>query len=317
MEGNAAPFRAGYVALLGKPNAGKSTLLNALVGLKLAAVSPLPQTTRDRLTGIHTDDARQIIFVDLPGMVDASDRLNECLRENVLEGVREADAILHLVDVDDPEPVTPDLRVVLLQGRVPVVLAVTKLDGKRSSVDPACWVGERLPPDLRARYRAVVGVSATGRKGLDGLLAALTELLPESPLLFDAEQTTDRDLRYLAGEAIREKAFLFLQNELPYAIAVQIEEFREQAGEKWFISASIIVERESQKGIVIGAKGDMLRRIGSAARRDIEELCEAPVFLELYVKVRERWRQNDLMLRQFGLRPPKPPKAPRGKGRPR
>lgn len=315
MTATPANFRAGFAALLGKPNAGKSTLLNALVGANIAAVSPLPQTTRERLCGIYTDEACQIVFVDLPGMIAATDKLNACLRENVLEEVRGVDVVIHLVDVADAEPIDAEIAAALDRVRVPIVLAVNKLDGKRLRTDAASWAGEHLAPEARARYRAMLGISARERRGLAELTAAVAPHLPPGPPLYDPEDLTDRDLRYLAQEAIRGKAYAYLHEELPYAVAVTVDEFVERDGGKWYIRATIHVERDSQKGMVIGAGGAMLKKISQAARTDIEALCDAPVFLELWVKVRENWRRSDGALREFGIRQ-SPKKNPRrGRGR--
>ncbi|CAN5465548.1 GTPase Era [soil metagenome] len=298
-------FRAGFAALLGKPNAGKSTLLNSLVGAKIAAVSALPQTTRERLAGIYSDDTRQIIFVDLPGISEPDDRLNECLHANVLDELAGVETIIHLIDAADDHPLTEQVLVALGLVRKPIILAINKCDGKRAKIDAAAWAGERLPAELRARYVAMLTVSARDRVGFDALLAEITKLLPESQPLYDPESLTDRNLRHLTQEMIREKTFLHLHEELPYAIAVQVEEFEEREQGKWFISATIFVERESQKGMVIGRGGAMLKRISQEARIEIERLCEAPVYLELRVKVRENWRKKDWDLREFGFKPPK------------
>ncbi len=300
-----AEFRAGFAALLGKPNAGKSTLLNRIVGAKLAAVSALPQTTRDRFSGIYSDEARQIIFVDLPGMIGATDRLNECLRGNVLESLDDVDVVVHLADVGDPEPYNEDIREALRRTSRPVVLAVNKVDGKRAKTDAGSWAGENCPEDLMGRYARVVGVSALQGGGVEDLLGAIAGHLPKSPPLYDPEMMTDRDLRYLSQEMIREKLFKHLHEELPYSTAVEVDEFHERETGKWYIRATIHVERDSQKGMVIGKGGAMLRRISTEARGEIEALCDTPVFLELWVKVRPKWRKRDADLRRFGFKPPK------------
>lgn len=304
-----ANFRAGFAALLGKPNAGKSTLVNTLLGSRLAAVSNLPQTTRDRFQGILTDDHRQIIFVDLPGMVAASDRLNECLRQNVLDALDGIDVVLHLVDVNDREPINEDIEAALAQVKVPTLLVLTKNDGKRSKTDASSWVGENLPEAIARRYHSIHAVSAFSGRDLEGLVDDITGLLPENPPLYDPEILTDRDMRYLAQEMIREKVFHFLRDEIPYATAVLVDEFKEREEGKWYIRATIHVERDTQKGIVIGKGGMTLKQISQTARRDIEKICDAPVFLDLWVKVREKWRRHDASLREFGLSPPRQKKA--------
>lgn len=298
-------FRSGFVAFLGKPNAGKSTLLNKLVGSRLAAVSHLPQTTRDRFQGILTDDHSQIVFVDLPGMVAANDRLNECLRSNVIGGLEGIDVVLHLIDVNDPEPINGEMQDAMGHVRAPIVLALTKNDGKRSRTDVASWAGENLPADLVARYHSMHAISAFTGHGIDELHSALVGLLPEGEHFYDPEYTTDRDMRYLAQEMIREKVFNHLRDEIPYATAVTVEEFKEREQGKWYIRATIHVERHSQKGIVIGKGGGTLKKISQEARRDIETICDAPVFLDLWVKVSEKWRSKDFALREFGFKPPK------------
>lgn len=297
-------FRAGFVSFLGKPNAGKSTLLNALTGAKLAAVSGLPQTTRERLSGIVSDDVRQIVFIDLPGLMEPTDRLNEVLRDNVIEGLSGVDAVLHLVDVEDKDPLAPEILRALGRVHLPLVLAVTKLDGHFASVDAHAWAEKHLPQEARERYRKIIGVSARTKKHLTELVEILTGFLPESAPLYDPETLTDRDMRYLSQEAIREKAFMYLHEELPYSVAVLVEEFQERDMGKWYIGATIYVEKDTQKGIVIGHNGEMLKKISQAARRDIEALCDAPVYLDLWVKVREKWRKNEADLKMFGYRPP-------------
>jgi len=300
------PYRCGFVAIFGKPNAGKSTLLNRLVGARLAAVSPLPQTTRERTSGIWSTEAAQVIFVDLPGLAPGDDRLNECIRQNVIEGLEGVDVVVHLVDVNDPEPFDSDVVKHALAVSTPMVLVLNKIDGKKARVDPGSWFGEQVPAELRPRYRAYVGLSAATGAGIDKLHEALAGLLPEAEALYDPEQLTDRDMRYLAQEMIREKAYLFLREELPYAVAVQIDEFKEREADKWYIRATVWVERDSQKGIVLGKGGETLKRISTAARQDIENLSGAPVFLDLWVKVRDKWRRNDADLRELGFTPPKP-----------
>jgi GTP-binding protein Era len=307
MQDSPAGFRCGFVAIFGKPNAGKSTLLNRAVGARLAAVSPLPQTTRERTTGIWSSDKAQVIFTDLPGIAPGDDRLNECIRQNVLDGLNGVDVVVHLIDVNEPNPFNEDVIAIIREIGQPLVLAINKIDGKKARVDPGSWFGEQVPEDLRPKYRTVVGLSAATGAGVDKLQEVLCGLLPEAEAMYDPELLTDRDMRYLAQEMIREKAFHFLRQEMPYAVAVQIDEFKERDEEKWYIRATIWVERDSQKGIILGQGGETLKRISTAARRDIEQLCEAPVFLDLWVKVRDRWRRNDNDLRELGFTIPKPP----------
>jgi GTP-binding protein Era len=279
--------------------------MNTLIGAKVAAVSGLPQTTRERLAGIYSDDARQIVFVDLPGMTAGTDRLNVALRLSVLENVSEVDVVLHLVDVEDKAPVNEDMEEAIRAVRTPMVLVVTKLDGQHRQVDATAWAEKHLPGDLRGKYTAIFGISARDQRGTAELVNALAAMLPVGPPLYDPESLTDRDMRYLSQEAIREKVFMFLHQELPYSVAVQIEDFKERETGKWYVSATIYVERESQKGMVIGQAGATLKKISQAARKDIEELAGTAVYLDLWVKVREKWRRNDRDLEQFGYKTPK------------
>jgi GTP-binding protein Era len=293
-------FRSGFVAILGKPNAGKSTLVNSLVGEKLAAVSGLPNTTRDRLHAILTTETMQAIFVDLPGLVLGTDRLNESLRRRVLDGIAGVDVVLHLIDVEDKEPITADVAGVLASISTPVILAVNKIDCKSAAFDARSWAGELPAPFNASLYRNIIGVSALHRTGLDELVARIEQLLPIGVHLYDPEQLTDRNLRFLSAELIREKVFHFTHEEIPYSAAVEIEEFHEQHEGKTFVAAIIHVERDSQKGIVIGHGGAMLKKISTAARKDIEHLLDGPVFLQLHVKVSRDWRRSERALREFG-----------------
>jgi len=294
------PFRCGFVAILGKPNAGKSTLANRLVGNKVAIVSPRPQTTRERINAILTDDESQMIFVDTPGLVEPRDKLNRALVESIHQALDGIDAVVHLVDVTDPDPLAPPAPETLAAIQAPLVAAINKVDLLPGPFDLRRRLDEKpgwLDP---ARYVAIHPVSALTGAGAAPLIATLRPLLPEGPPLFDPEITTDRDLRWLAAESVREKAFNLLGEELPYCVAVQTEEFQEREDGKWFIRVVIYVERESQKGIVIGAGGQELKKIGQLARADIETLAGHPVFLELWVKVRKNWRKDENELRRFG-----------------
>ncbi len=302
-EGAAAglsSFRCGFAAILGKPNAGKSTLMNRLVGEKVAIVSPKPQTTRDRINGIRSDERSQIIFVDMPGLVEPRDRLNEALVENIRQALDGVDLVIHLVDVTDPEPMAPPAPEILGAIEVPVLAAINKIDRVPRGFDLEKRLAEKpgwIEPD---RYEEILQISATEGRGLDALLEAVFERLPEGPPLYDPEELTDRDLRWLSGEIVREKVFLLLGEELPYSIAVETEEFREREDGKWFIRVVIYVERDSQKGIVIGSGGQMLKKIGQAARGEVEALAGMAVYLELWVKVRKNWRKKENELRRFG-----------------
>lgn len=295
-----AGFRCGFVAILGKPNAGKSTLLNRLVGGKIAIVSPRPQTTRDRINGILTENNCQMIFVDMPGLVAPTDRLNEALVDSIHQGLDGVDVVIHLIDVEDKAPLVPPVGETLAGIRVPIIAVLNKTDRFRGNFNVRHYLDAspaRIEPE---RYRRIVPVSALDGTGIEDLKACLAPLLPEGPPLHDPDDLTDRDMRWLAAEAVREQVFLQLGEELPYCVAAQTEEFKERPDGKWYIRAVIYIERESQKGIVIGAGGQRLKAIGQAARKEIEDLLDHPVFLELWVKVRKNWRKKDADLRMFG-----------------
>lgn len=309
-QGSFAPFppdyRAGFVAILGKPNAGKSTLLNALTGLHLAAMSDKPQTTRDRIHGIVSREKAQIVFVDTPGVIVPRDKdhFNEALMQRAEEGNDEVDAVLHVVDSADSEPCNPRLEQLLKKIRkAPIYLVLNKADlGRMPARQPSGMAHPSAVPGLS--YSGEFRVSALKKRGTEELLDELISLMPLNPPFYDPELPTDRDERFLAAELVREQIFQLLGREVPYAVFVEVLEFREarNAHDKDFISILIYVERESQKPIIIGAGGQMLRRIGSTARREIEQLTGRSAFLELRVKVRKEWRRNPADLGFFGFR---------------
>ncbi len=297
-------FHCGFAAILGRPNAGKSTLLNRLLGEKIAIVSAKPQTTRDRIRGILSRDDFQIIFIDTPGIIEPHDRLNEALMVNVREALDGIDVALHLIDVTEPPEISDAEAAVIGAIPCPRILVPTKIDRLANPNDLAHW-RSKAAFDFP---ETVIPVSAVAGEGITELIEAVRGHLPEGPALFDPEDLTDRDLRFLAAEAIREKVFELTGQELPYATAVMIDEFSEREDAKTLIAATIHVERESQKGMVVGKGGRMVRDIGQAARRDIEALMGGGVFLDLRVKVRKNWRKRDADLRRFGYRPPPPGK---------
>jgi GTP-binding protein Era len=293
------PFHSGFVAVVGRPNVGKSTLLNALLGQKVAIVSPRPQTTRRRQLGILTLENAQIIFVDTPGIHRPKHALDKTMQAVVTEVIADADVILWLTDVSEP-PTLEDKRIAETiakhASKTPVVLALNKSD--------------RLKPKDVLRnsdaFRALVPnaewmlTSATRGDNLDKIVPMLVACLPEGPQYYDAEDITDFNLRDLAAELIREAALGELRDEVPHGIAVEIEEFKEPPGKAAHVSAIIYVERESHKGILIGKKGDMLKKIGTQARKQIEFQLDGPVFLELHVKVHADWRQQDHEVKRLG-----------------
>lgn len=292
-------MRVGFVGLAGCPNVGKSTLVNRLIGQKISIVSRRPQTTRERINGIYSDDKTQIVFLDLPGIMTPQDRFNEVLVENAEEGLADCDLILHMCDArrgfsDEELPVIERLR----KTNLPVWLIWNKFDRL-----PSRKLSDRhQPPPGAPEYERTFTISAKHGQQVEGLLESIREVLPEGHPYYDPEMVCDRNLRFLASEMVREKLFRFLGEELPYATATETEEFDEERGGKTYIRVTIYVERESQKPMVIGKNGLMLKKIGEAARKEIEALCDAAVYLELWVKVRPKWRKNEMELLRLGLK---------------
>jgi len=291
------PFKSGYVALVGCPNVGKSTLLNALLGQKVAIVSAKPQTTRQRLGGILTTDSYQIVFEDTPGILEPRDRFNELLVEEAREVVQDTDLIYHLIDASERDSISEEEIEFLALSRKPKLLLLNKIDRLKGNFD----VKNHKPPLDTAPYAGVIPISGLKRRGLDALLDATIRLLPQGPKYFDAEQLCDRDQRYLVAELVREKVFNLTGQEVPYGVALEVEEFKEKEVGKFYIRIVIYVERDSQKGILIGKGGALLKRIGQLARPEIEELIAAPVYLDLWVKVRKNWRKSETELRRLGF----------------
>jgi GTP-binding protein Era len=287
--------RAGIVTVVGKPNAGKSTLLNRIVGEKLSITSPKPQSTRDRIVGIHTADDVQMVLLDTPGLLEPRYALQEAMRGVALEALRDADVIAYVVDVTEGEP--PSLaHAARLDGppNAPVVLVLNKVD--------LLSAAER--ESIHARHPDALFVSASRGDGLDELLAALRSRLPESPFLYPEDEISTQTLRFFASELVRETALEQLDEEVPYSVACEVEEFREDRSPV-YIRAVLYVERESQKRILIGAKGARIREIGRVARGKIEGFLGTAVFLDLWIKVLPNWRRNPRSLKRFGFVIPK------------
>ena len=292
--------RAGFVAVAGRPNVGKSTLLNRLVGQKLAITSPRAQSTRDRVTGILTIDDTQMVLVDTPGLLDPSVALQEIMRATALRALHDADVILHLVDATERAPKTlQELAGLGAVPRAPVLTVFTKVD--QLSNEDRQKLALRLTPEECA-------VSAVTGQGIDELIVRLRALVPEGPFLYPDDDVSTQHLRFFAAELIRETTLEQLDDEVPHAIACAIEEFREDRVPV-YIRAVVYVERDSQKRIVIGHEGKRIREIGRAARLKIEELVSSKVFLDLWVKVLPNWRRDHDALRRLGYVIPEVPRS--------
>ncbi len=296
---HAPVFKSGFVTIAGAPNAGKSTLLNRILGEKVSIISSKPQTTRNRILGVcHRPDA-QIVFYDTPGIFAAGDRFNTRIVNAAVSAFGDADLILAVVDAAHPDRAAEELLAETLRTQQrPVVIALNKIDligGKETLLDMIRRWAERCPCE------AVVPVSALDGTQVDDLVAALVAALPEGPAYFPADTLTDVTERFVAAELIREKIFRLTGEEIPYASAVTVEAFKPSAdGKRVSIAATIHLERDSQKGIVIGRGGAMLKRIGTEARQDIEKMVGAKVFLKLFVRVQKNWRKDAKAIERFG-----------------
>jgi GTP-binding protein Era len=293
----AAPHRAGFVTLVGRPNVGKSTLLNCLVGTKLAAVSAKPQTTRNRIVGIATRPGAQIVLVDTPGIHAGSTPLNSRMVATARQSLGDADVAVLVVD-GASGLVPGDREVVTEVGRRARVVAVNKTDSaSQGALLATCAEVARLLPDAE-----VVPVSALTGDNVERLVELVVACLPEGPILYPADQVSEQSERFLASEIIREKIIEQTRDELPYTTAVVIDAFREEpTRDLLVIQATVLVERATQKGIVIGERGRRIRDIGQAARLELEAVFSCRVFLELYVKVVREWSKDPRVLRELGL----------------
>ncbi len=298
---DAAPHRSGFVAVVGRPNVGKSTLMNAYLGQKIAITSSKPQTTRHTQLGILSRPEAQVIFVDTPGMHEPRNPLGAYMVEAATRALADADAILFIVDVSDPPGPGDERLAALIAGRAepaPVVLALNKSDQLKP---------EDILPHTAAYQALAAGagwmlISATRGDNLEQLLALVIATLPEGPALYPTDEVTQTQVRDLAAEFVREAALNALAEEVPHGIAVEVDEFQERGDKGAYITATVYVERESHKGIVIGRGGSMLKQIGSAARQEIERLLGFPIFLELHVKVRPNWRKSETDVQRLGYR---------------
>ncbi len=288
-------FKSGFVNIIGNPNVGKSTLMNAMVGEKLSIVTAKAQTTRHRIMGIVNGEDYQIVYSDTPGILKPSYRLQEDMVNFVDAAIGDADVILYVTDTVEKSDKNSEYVDKLSRLECPVIIVVNKIDisDQAKVMDILSYWKEKVP------QATVIPASAQERFNLDTILATVVEKLPEAPAWYDQDTFTDRNLRFFASEIIREKILLNYKQEIPYCCQVEIESFKEGA-ERYDIGAVIYVMRESQKGIVIGKQGASLKKVGTQARIDMEDFFQKKVFLSIYVKVDPDWRENRKELRKFG-----------------
>ncbi len=287
-------MKAGYVAIIGRPNVGKSTLLNQLVGMKISAVTAKPQTTRNRILGILTEDDCQACFIDTPGVIDAEYELQELMVKQIKTAMSDADIIVLMVDpwIRDPAPFK---HILTPAKHVPVILVINKIDLiPRPELLPLI---DRLK---NTTVKEIIPVSALNGEGIDELKKTIFTHLPEGEFIYPDGDVSDAPERFFVADLIREKIFEIFKKEIPYASCVLIEDFKEREKGKDFIRATIYVERQTQKAIIIGKNGAALKNVGEKARREIEVFLGKPVYLELWVKVKEKWRKNKKFLRELG-----------------
>ena len=289
---------SGFAAIVGRPNVGKSTLTNGLIGEKIAIMSDRPQTTRNKIMCILNTDNAQIMFLDTPGIHKPHHKLGEYMVRTAESTLKEVDVILFVIDVSEKRGAGENYILELLQKvKTPVILVANKIDKLQDKSKLFNIINEY---SALYNFAAVVPVSALEDTEFPGLVAEITKHLPEGPDYFPDDMITDQPERVIAAEMIREKVLRSTRDEVPHSIAVEVDEFKVRENEDVYIRATIFVERESQKGIVIGAKGSLLKKIGQQARKDIEALLGCKVFLELWVKVKVDWRNKDKALKQFG-----------------
>ena len=290
-------FKSGFVSIIGRPNTGKSTLLNSVLGEKVVIVSEKPQTTRNKIRGIKNMENAQIIFLDTPGIHKAKGHLNEFMVKEAMSALEDMDIIIYLVEATGK--IKDELFIIesLKRVRCPVLLGINKIDMvRKDSILPLMDEYSSVYP-----FREIIPLSARKGEGMDELFRCIVELLPEGPKYFTEDILTDQTERFVVAEIVREKVFELTREEIPYSTAVIVERFKENPGKRIIsISATINVERDSQKGIIIGKGGAMLKEIGTRARIDIERLLGTKVYLELFVRVRKDWTKDAKSLKEFG-----------------
>ena len=291
-------FKSGFVAILGRPNVGKSTFLNHVMGQKIAIMSDKAQTTRNKIMGIYTTDQEQIVFIDTPGIHKPKHKLGEFMVSQAEKTLRDVDVTLFVVDATEERgPGENFILEYLAKSDVPVILVVNKID-QLSGPDAVLAVINRYAHTIN--FHAVVPISALEKTNLNKLLELIEAELPEGPMFYPADMVTDQPERFIVAELVREKLLHVMRDEVPHAIAVEVDEMKTRDNDDVYIRANVYVERESQKGIVIGAGGNILKEVGRLARQEIEAMLGNRVYLELWVKVKKDWRNKDGSLRSFG-----------------
>ena len=294
-------FKSGFVTLVGRPNVGKSTLMNRIIGQKIAITSNKPQTTRNRIQTVYHDDRGQIVFLDTPGIHKAKNKLGEFMVNAAESTFKEVDLVLWLVEAttyigQGERHIAQELK----KSSAPVILVMNKIDKVRKDELLECMNAYKDILD----FAEMVPVSAQNGENVEDLIETMFSYLEEGPQFYDEDTITDQPVRQIVAELIREKALRLLQDEIPHGIAVSIDSMKERPGKNLFydIDATIVCERDSHKGIIIGKQGAMLKRIGTAARKEIEDFLEAKVNLKLWVKVKKDWRDSDFLLKNFGFK---------------
>ena len=291
------PFKSGYIGIIGKPNVGKSTLLNRLIGEKIAITSAKPQTTRNRIMGVLTRPTSQMVFIDTPGIHQPKDQLHQFMMKEINESIKDVDLFLFLLEPSSKTSDDDELAFKYLEKcRKPVIIVFNKSDLTLQDGQPHPDAYPAVPEKYKQLH-----VSALSGAGCGELLDTIESLLREGPMFFPEDTLTDRTERFIIAELIREKAYVLFQQEVPYSVAVMTDEVKDRGNGMTYVKATIFVEKDSQKGILIGNDGQMLKKLGLEARKDIEKLMDSKVYLDLWVKVKKNWRQDPNALKQIGL----------------
>ena len=293
-------FKSGYVSVIGRPNVGKSTLLNAIIGEKISAISSKPQTTRQNITFIHTDEDAQIIFLDTPGIQKPKNKLGEFMLTESKEGIEDSDVITYIVDTSKKIGRAERSIIDILKeykGKLPIILLINKVDTIRKDElleIISMYAEEEIFDDI-------IPISAMKNDGVDIYLETLKKFLKQGPMYYPDDMITDKNERFIVAEIIREKGLMYLNEEVPHGLAISIEKFKKRADKNMYdIDANIYVERDTHKGILIGKMGTMIKRIGNEEREEAERLLDAKLNLQIWVKVEKNWRDRDNLVKRFG-----------------